>query len=68
LLLFELCDSLVSIFQSIFNVKLSEELYNKLEKVLKQRLVFEILELMVVDEVFEFCKAQVIEFKVPSVV
>jgi hypothetical protein len=68
LLLFELCDALVSIFQSVFNVELSEELYNKLEKVFKQRLVFEILELMVVDEVFEFCKAQVIEFKVPSVV
>lgn len=68
LLLFKLCDELVSVVHCVFYVKFSIELHNILEEILEQRLVFVILELMVVDEVFKLCEAQLIVSKVPSII
>ncbi len=57
LLLFELSDAEEGTIEGIFNVEFSIELNYKLEEILKQGLVFEILKLMIIYEVFEFCKA-----------
>ena len=67
-LMFKLCDALESVFQYVFDVKFSIELYNVLKQVFEQGLILEILELMVVNEVLELCKAQVIEFKVSTII
>ena len=68
LLLFKLSDKLISVVHSVFDVKLSIELHNKLEEVFEQGLILIILELMLVDEVFELCEAQVIISKVSSII
>jgi hypothetical protein len=68
LLLFKLSYTLISVVQRVLDVKFPIELNYELEEVFEQGLIFEILELMLVDEVFEFCKTQVIESKVPTII